>query len=175
MNQMYFISLGSWRAGDSCCYQICWQHTERLCYITLHHSFHIHFIFLARGLWTNQVTQTGQFFVPVPNLEMKLSELICIKLKMFFPGQCVFHGRGIGDSGNVSLWLRGQAGGQPKQSVKEKVDERWGESGAEQKDKMSGRTQKRRRWEEKNRLIPGWINRLGRCCAVLSWDNLRAR
>lgn len=166
----FFISLGSWRAGDSCCYQVCWQYTERLCYITLNHSFHINFIFLARRLRTNQVSKTGHKNISCADFRVEL-----YWTEIFFSVQCVFHGRGIGDSGDVSLWLRGQAGGQPKQSVNERVDERSGESGAEQKDKMSGRTQKRRRWELKNRLIQGWINRLGHCCAVLSWNTLKAR
>lgn len=50
----------------------------------------------------------------------------------------------------------------------------WGESGVEQRDESSGRTENRRGGVKsgEKRLIQGWITGYGRCCAVLSWSTL---
>lgn len=141
---------------------------------SLHHSrsFFPHWFHISCSRTSSQQgTKSGQYMI---------SECwfwICSQkiLSKCFPLQCVLHGCGVGDSGNISLWLRGQAGGQPKQSVKERVDERWGESGAEQRDKTSRRTQKRRGGVERGKTewykvgLTGWATAV-QCWAETLWE-----
>ncbi|XP_032775986.1 UDP-N-acetylglucosamine transporter isoform X3 [Strigops habroptila] len=41
------IQLGTWRAGDCCCYKICRQHFKGICNFSLYYSINIDFLFLA--------------------------------------------------------------------------------------------------------------------------------
>lgn len=121
---VFVVFPGTGWSGHSSGHQVCRQHPQGLCYITLHHPINSYIVLLAAGLRPDQVGETVTVFPSVSSLYIFLLLFfyliipVCQSDNVFCCcPQRVLPGGHFGHCGHFPVWLRRKAAPQPQQGI----------------------------------------------------------